>query len=78
MNRNVFVLPIRNSGNQQLKIELEPEGNWFPLEAGEKCEVRLIRSRVPELDLELEIQNELVLVHCSTEKSFWKNGIELK
>jgi hypothetical protein len=73
-----YVLPIENSGKGRIGIEIEPEGDWFPLEAGERCELRLLIPENQELDLELEIQDELILLHCSATKEVWKNGRQLR
>lgn len=39
------VVPLRNSGKERIDIEIEPEGDCFPLNPGAYCEARL---SVPE------------------------------
>jgi hypothetical protein len=32
-----YVVAIENSGKNRIGIEIEPEGDWFPLDAGQEC-----------------------------------------
>jgi hypothetical protein len=68
-----FVVPIENSGKKPIRVEIEPEGDWFPLDVGETCEVRFELSDNQEFDLELEIQDEFIFLHCSAHKEVLKN-----
>ena len=69
----MWILPVANTGSRQMGIELEPEGHWFELPPAQKCEIRFALGPA-EFDLELELHDDLVLIHSGAQKEVWQNG----
>ena len=68
---------IYNRKQQPLEIGLEPEGDCFVLQAGTECEFRYSTHK-GDPELEIEIEENLVSIHCLQAKEVWQNGKRLK
>jgi hypothetical protein len=68
-------VPIVNRGPHELQVGLEPEGDCLTLSAGESLEIRYsTEDKLDELVVELELEGQLLSVHCMSIKEVWKNG----
>lgn len=72
-------IPIVNRGPCELHVGLEPEGDCLSLSAGESLEIRYSTEGQPdELVVELELEGELLSVHCMSAKEVWKDGARVR
>lgn len=68
-------IPIVNRGPYDLHVGLEPEGDCLTLAAGESLEIRYsAEGNLDEPVVELELEGQLLSVHCMSTKEIWKNG----
>lgn len=70
-----YRIPIFNRGPDELHVGLEPEGDCLTLPAGESLEIRYSTGdECGEPVVELELEGQLLSVHCMSTKEVWKNG----
>lgn len=70
----VHRIPISNRGPSSFDIGLEPEGDCIPLGPGERLEIRYSPERKSEHTIELEIEGNLLSIHCMATKEIWRDG----
>jgi hypothetical protein len=67
-------IPVFNRGPAELEIGLEPEGDCIPLEVGGSLEIRYAIEGQNEPTVELEMEGQLLSIHCMATKEVWRNG----
>jgi hypothetical protein len=71
-------IPIINRGPNELQVGLEPEGDCLVLRAGETLEIRYSTEGCEEPAVELEVEGQLLSVHCMLTKEVWRNGVRVR
>jgi len=72
-------IPIVNRGPYDLHVGLEPEGDCLTLSPGESFEIRYrAEDQFDDPIVELELEGQLLSVHCMSTKEVWKNGTRVR